>query len=392
MAILQVYPRRRVDTRKEERNLDAPVLRALAVCLALLSLAPASRAELPDRARFGVAMELGDVQAARRWLDEGLDPDFEADILGSGLMIAAWHGNIALMELFVSRGAHIDHVSRLGEQALSLAAWKGQRKAVEWLLEHGAAVDAPARSWSALHYASFAGHAELADMLIARGANVDARAPNLATPLMMAIREGHEPIALRLLEAGADTRLKSDRDENALGWAMRYGRYKLAERVAPPAEVAEAVRQPVPVSQPVSVAAPARVAELLARLRRAEATGQPTDALRREFMAAVAQHRDEAARLTAVPERKTGARTRSRAPEALVITARRGKPGSEKVEWVGGGAATPAMQGLAADAGASDILSRLNQARAAGQPTEALRRALFESVQRFKRDATAPTP
>jgi ankyrin repeat protein len=41
---------------------------------------------------------------------------------------------------------------------------------------------------------------------MARGANVNARAPNGATPLMLAAREGHERLARVLLEAGANTR------------------------------------------------------------------------------------------------------------------------------------------------------------------------------------------
>jgi len=152
--------------------------RALLAVSAAFFLSSA-QAELPDPAGFGRAIELGDIRSARRWLDEGMPPDFEADVTGSGLMIAAAEGNIPLMQLFIERGANINYVSRIGEQAIALAAWKGNQKAVEWLIEQGASLDPPDRTWSALHYAAFAGKSRIVDLLVARGAKIDARAPNL---------------------------------------------------------------------------------------------------------------------------------------------------------------------------------------------------------------------
>ncbi|WP_018409836.1 ankyrin repeat domain-containing protein [Methyloversatilis thermotolerans] len=338
-----------------------------------------ARAELPDPSRFGRAMEMGDIRAAARWLDEGLPPDFEADVVGTGLMIGAWDGNIPLMELFVERGANLDYVSRIGEQAIALAAWRGKRKAVEWLIERGASIDPPDKTWGALHYAAFAGQRDIVDLLIARGAKLDARAPNLATPLMMAVREGHESIARSLVAAGASTIAVSDRGENALAWALRYNRLKIATLVAPPENVAEAVSAaPVaapPPPPPVSVPAPPEVGELLRKLRQAEAEGRPTDALRRQFMAAVDRHR-----------RSSAQQTVRAAPSALVISARRGKQGAERAELVGAGA-TPATQTLAADAGAADILRALQEAQERGQPTEELRRRFREAVDRLRQSA-----
>ena len=72
---------------------------------------------LPDAARFGARMELGDIDSVRAWLDAGLDPDFSADRTGTGLMIAAAAGNIALMELLVGRGAKLDKTNAADEQA-----------------------------------------------------------------------------------------------------------------------------------------------------------------------------------------------------------------------------------------------------------------------------------
>lgn len=340
------------------------------------------QAELPDASRFGRAMELGDLRSATRWLDEGLPPDFEADVTGSGLMIAAAEGNIPLMQLFVERGANIDYVSRIGEQAIALAAWKGHYKAVEWLIERGASLNPPDKTWGALHYAAFAGRGKIVDLLLRHGATLDARAPNLATPLMMAVREGHEGIAKTLVEAGASTTAVSDRGENALAWALRYNRLRIATLVAPPERVAEAVVAAPPPSvapapPPVaSIPAPPEVDALLRTLRQAEAEGKPTEALRRRFLAAVDAHR------------KASTRQRVQAPpSALVISAKRGsKGGGERAELVARGA-TPAVQTLAEDAGAADILRALQAAQAAGQPTEELRRRFRAAVEKLKRSA-----
>lgn len=345
----------------------------LAACMASFS-----HAELPDRARFGHAMEMGDIRAARAWLDEGLPPDFEADTIGSGLMIAAWEGNIPLMQLFVDRGANIDYLSRIGEQAITLAAWRGHQKAVEWLIDRDASLNPPDKTWGALHYAAFSGNRRIVDLLIARGAKLDSRAPNLATPLMMAVREGHESIVRALVDAGASTVATSDRGENALAWAMRYNRLRIAGFVAPPADVAAAVEAaPLPVAPPpqASVPAPPDVAELLKQLRQAEAQGKPTAALRRQFLAMVDQHRRTSARQTV-----------KAAPSALVISAKRGKPGAERAELVSG-AATPAAQNMAADAGAADILRALQATQEAGQPTAELRSRFREAVEKIRQQS-----
>ena len=345
-------------------------------------LAFQARAELPDPAQFGRAMELGDVRAATRWLAEGLPPDFEADTMGSGLMIAAWDGNIPLMKVFLERGANIDYVSRIGEQAITLAAWRGHQKAVEWLLERGASIDPPDKTWGALHYAAFSGNRRIVDLLLARGAKLDPRAPNLATPLMMAVREGNDAIVRKLVDAGASTRAVSDRGENALAWALRYNRLRIAEMVAPPDEIEAAVDvpPPAPAARPVpppqaSIPAPPDVADLLKKLRQAEMQGKPTDALRRQFMAAVDAHRKVAVRQTV-----------KSVPSALVISAKRGKPGAERAELMSGNA-TPAIQTLSAEAGAAEILRALQAAQAAGQPTDELRRRFRAEVEKIRQQS-----
>ncbi len=306
--------------------IDRLLFASLLWLLTTLSLAAA-----PDPLTFELAVERGNIAKVRAWLDEGLDPNYEAAHIGTGLMVAAWYGHVEMMQLFVERGADLQRSNRYGEQPLQLAAWNGHLNAVDWLLARGAPLDRAGNAWSALHYAVFNGRENVAQELIARGANVNARAPNLATPLMMAAREGHENLAKSLLEAGADRSAQSDWGDSALTMAMRYQHLRLAKMIASPEEFAIAVKAPPATYavQPKSLAPTAEIEALLAEIRATEAEGRPSEALHRKLQAAMAALRDDRHSLRTV-------KTRSAPPRALVITARRAQPGAERVQIVSG--------------------------------------------------------
>lgn len=218
-----------------------------AMIIAMPLLSPVFSAESgfsPDPTGFAVSMELGDQAKAREWLDKGMDPDFMGSRIGSGLMIGAWEGNLELMRLFISRGADINKLNVHGESALALAAWRGKSEAVNWLLERGARINAPDHQWSALHYASFAGHEGLVRDLVSQGADVNALTSNGSSALMLAAREGRETIARTLLEKGADRNIKNDWDEGVLEWAMRQNHLNIARMVTNPEEFNIALSQP----------------------------------------------------------------------------------------------------------------------------------------------------
>jgi hypothetical protein len=342
----------------------------------VLNAAP-SRAALPDPVLFGVTLELGNIGAARAWLDAGLDPNFAADRVGTGVMLGAWEGNIAMMDLFLQHGANINATNATGEQALQLAAWKGHADAVRWLIAHGAAVNRPGREWSALHYAVFAGHKDVVDALMANGADVNARVPNGSTVLMMAAREGREELAKLLINAGADSRPTNERGESALTWAMRHKNFRIANLVASKAEFSEAAKAP-PASfgEPIrSLPAPIQIADLLRQVRQAEAEGRPTDGLRSAFLKAVEEFKRDsrpvsagdppATKLPSLAARPAPAP----APSALVITAKRNHVGEERAELTYG---KPTE--------VSTLLMQLRQARAQGLPTEGISNALLDAV------------
>jgi tetratricopeptide (TPR) repeat protein len=335
-------------------------------CLLLAALLPlAARAELPDPTRFSVVLELGNVKQAQAWLDEGLDPNFEGQLIGTGLMIGAWEGNIPLMELFLDRGADIHRINRSGETALMLAAWKNRRAAMQWLLERGAQPNRAAREWTALHYATFAGHATLVEDLLAVGADVNARSTNGSTVVMMAAREGHAGIAERLLAAGANPALKNDFDDDAVAWAMRQNNFDIARIFTSAADFAELARvAALTPSRPTrSLPAPDSVEEHLRMARLAEARGRRDEAL--------AAYRQALAELKAqqAPAKVGAGGTAQGKPRTLVIRAKRSQPERQTMRFTYAGNDEQSIDALLAAARAAE---------AAGQPQEALR--LFRKV------------
>jgi hypothetical protein len=295
----------------------------VAIAAATILAAPlAARAALPDPVQFGVAIERGDLKAARAWLDEGLSPEFLGDRIGTGLMIAAWEGNIEMMELFVSRGANVNRANANGEQALMFAAWRGHLEATHWLLERGAQLNRNGMQWSALHYAVFAGHVKVVRLLLERGANLNARSTNGSTPLMMAAREGRDGLAAMLLGLGADPAVTNDHGDDAFVWAMRNGHPQIAKTLGSPERFAAAARAPESFgpqtrSQPI----PTRIEDLIQEMRRAAAEGQLTPELQAAYLVAVRELRRTQAAASA---------TRQDVPRALEIRARRGAPGREQ--------------------------------------------------------------
>lgn len=245
---------------------------------------------LPDAVEFGSRIENGDLDAARGWLERGLDPNFTGDRVGTGLMIAAWQGNLAMMELFVSKGADVNRTNDLGEQALMHAAWRGQVEAVQWLLARGATINRGAKQWSALHYAAFSGKDEVARHLVERGADIDARSPNGSTPLMMAVYEGKESTVKELLRLGADRKLTNDAGEGALEWAFKHDQLAIARVVGSTEQFAAAANRPraqwaeTTRSQPVTAVAPTEEARAATRptARAPAAAPDPTRQMREQ--------------------------------------------------------------------------------------------------------------
>jgi hypothetical protein len=268
-----------------------------------------------------------------------MNPDYVADRIGTGLMIAAWTGNIPMMALLVERGADVNKPNALGERALMHAAWRGQIEAIKWLLAKGARVNSDAMQWSPLHYAVFAGHAEAAALLLERGADINARSTNGSSVIMMAVYEGHDQLVKQLIAKGADLSIKNDRGDGALEWAFKYKRLGIARMVANPQEFAAAANKPsadwgTPVrSQPAPAEGPPAVeAEIDHAAIRIEQLVGIRNALARRGMTESVAKLDK--RIALLRAQRARAQKEGTPAVVLEINARRGAPSEQNTRLI----------------------------------------------------------
>lgn len=173
------------------------------------------------------AATMGDAKALAGLLQRGVDPD-TVDPQGNTLLIlAAREGQTAALEALLKYRVRLDYRNPAGDSALMLAVLRGHDDAVRALLKAGAQVNH--EGWTPLHYAAFEGREALVDTLLAAGADVNARAPNLATPLMVAARNGHIEVVRRLLAVPAtDLNALNDAGLSADTWGLENGNTDIA--------------------------------------------------------------------------------------------------------------------------------------------------------------------
>jgi len=114
-----------------------------------------------------------------------------------------------------------------GETAMMLAARHGDLRMAEELLRRGAQVNRP--GWAPLHYAAAFNQRAMVDWLLDKNAYIDAESPGNITPLIMAVRQGHEALARHLVEQGADVSYRSHAGRTAMDYARSDGREELAD-------------------------------------------------------------------------------------------------------------------------------------------------------------------
>ena len=176
------------------------------------------------------AATLGDPKALVQLLDRGIDPD-TVDAQGNTLLIlAAREGQTAVVEALLKYRVRINQRNPMGDSALMLAVLRGHDDAARALVKGGATVNH--EGWTPLHYAAFEGREAILDTLFAAGADVNAKAPNLATPLMLAARNGHIGVVRRLLTfAETDLNALNDAGLSADVWAQQNGNTHIAELI-----------------------------------------------------------------------------------------------------------------------------------------------------------------
>ncbi len=161
------------------------------------------------------AVEADDIDAVRKLLNQGVDPNTTDSKGNSILMIAARQGSDKIVALLIARRANVGQRTSFGDTALLMACLKGDESVVRRLLDAGGELN-PKQGWAPLHYAAFAGHAGVAKLLLDRGANKDAVAPNTYTALMLAARNGNSAVAKVILYRDPDVNYRSGSGQTAL--------------------------------------------------------------------------------------------------------------------------------------------------------------------------------
>jgi hypothetical protein len=121
----------------------------------------------------------------------------------------------------------------------------------------------------------------------------------------------------------------NDRGEDALQWALRHDRPRIAALVGSPERIAEAAQRPREAAALRSRPIPERIEALLKEMREAEAAGKLTDAMREAYRAALAEL--QKAQIAAAEAEAARA---AAMPKALEITARRASPAEQEATLI----------------------------------------------------------
>lgn len=154
------------------------------------------------------ALQTGDIDVIRQWIDNGADVNMD---LGDGitvLTIAAGYDHLDIMKLLIEHGADVNSRDRLGQTIITSCAHRNHPETIKLLIHHGADVNASSNLGStALMNAADYNAIEVMELLIASGADINAQDKEGWTALISCIGKQQFWSASLLIERSADVNI-----------------------------------------------------------------------------------------------------------------------------------------------------------------------------------------
>ena len=189
----------------------------------------------PDVILLNKAM-IGDTDAVRRMLQDGVDPNTPPGPHDRGmtaLIFASWEGHTDIIKLLLRARANVDAVSNSGATALMFAAHGGHTDTVRELLNSNANpnIQAP-DGMTALSLAINNNHVNIIKLLGKKGKALQLRTnQGLTTPLMRAVKQGNLETVDAVLEANPNLEARDKFGQSALMFAVDRGNIEIVTRL-----------------------------------------------------------------------------------------------------------------------------------------------------------------
>ncbi|KAF5642059.1 ankyrin unc44 [Fusarium sp. NRRL 52700] len=178
-----------------------------------------------------VAADNGLLDAVQTLINFGAIVSVKDHLQRQPLHLACRGGHKEVVELLIERGADKEAREFQDATPLDVASWHGRSGIVKLLIAKGAEVLVKDRNgWSPLYSASRSGHEAAVRLLLGKdSSNIDNPvSDNRLTPLLAAIEDGHEQVAMTLIEMGANREIKDKGESTALHLSISHGLPKVA--------------------------------------------------------------------------------------------------------------------------------------------------------------------